>query len=80
MVQDGVEIKSMIVLVLVKRDMLRYSQDVRWVRGMRRGLSDHHVLLCKVKLVGAWIKNREVVVGVGSIRAVKLRENQYIGG
>ena len=70
----------MIDLVLVKRDMLRYSQDVRWVRGMRRGLSDHHVLLCKVKLVGAWIKNREVVVGVGSIRAVKLRENQYIGG
>ena len=27
--QDGVEIKRMIVLVLVKRDMLRYMQDVR---------------------------------------------------
>ena len=27
--QDGVEIKSMIDLVLVKKDMLRFVQDVR---------------------------------------------------
>ena len=32
--QDGVNIKSMIDLVLVKRDMLRYMQDVKAVRGM----------------------------------------------
>ena len=51
----GVEIKSMIDQVLVKRDMLRYVQDVRVVRGMRRSLLDHHVVLCKVRLVGAWI-------------------------
>ena len=50
----------MIDLVLVKRDMLRYVQDVR---GMGRDLSDHYVVLCKVRLVGAWIKRREVVVG-----------------
>ena len=31
--QDGVKVKSMIYLVLVKRDMLRYVQDVRAVRG-----------------------------------------------
>ena len=43
--QDGVEIKSMIDLVLVKRDMLRYMQDVRAVRGMGRDLSDHYVVL-----------------------------------
>ena len=30
--QGGVETKSMIDLVLVKRDMLRYVQDVRAVR------------------------------------------------
>ena len=30
--QDGVEINSMIDLVLVKKDMLRYGQDVRTVR------------------------------------------------
>ena len=36
--QDGVEIKSMIDLILVKKDVLRYVQDVRVVRGMERGL------------------------------------------
>ena len=30
--QDGVEVKSMIDLILVKKDMLRYVQDVRTVR------------------------------------------------
>ena len=49
-VQNGVEIKSIIVLGLVKRDMLRYVQDVRVVRAMGRGLSDYHVLLCKVRM------------------------------
>ena len=32
--QDRVKVKSMIDLVLVKRDMLHYVQDVRAVRGM----------------------------------------------
>ena len=41
--QAGVEVKSMIDLVLVKKDMLRYVQDMRAVRGMGRGLSDHQV-------------------------------------
>ena len=50
---QGVELKSIIDLVLVKRDILQYVQDVRSVRGMRGGLSDHHVVLCKVRLVGA---------------------------
>ena len=39
--RDGVEIKSMIDPALVKRDMLRYVQDVRAVKWMGRGLSDH---------------------------------------
>ena len=55
-VRDGVEVKSMIDFVLVKKDMLRYVQDVREVRGMGRCLSDHQVVLCKARLVGAWIK------------------------
>ena len=54
--QDGVEVKSMIDLVVVKKDMLLYVQDVRAVRGIGRHLSDHPVLLCKVKLVRAWIR------------------------
>ena len=38
--QEGVEIKSMIDLVLVKRNMLRHVQDVRAMRMMGRNLSD----------------------------------------
>ena len=62
---DSVEIKSMIELVRVKRDKLRYVQDVRAVREMGASLSDHHVVMCKVRLVGTWIKRREMVVGAG---------------
>ena len=69
----------MIDLVLVKRDILRYVQNVKAVRGMRRGLSDHHLALCKVRLVGAWIKKREVV-GARRIRSGKLREGRYREG
>ena len=32
--QDGVEVKSMIDLVVVKEDMMCYVQDVRAMRGM----------------------------------------------
>ena len=35
---------------------------------MGRGLSDHHVVLCKVRSVGTWIKRREVMVGARRIR------------
>ena len=56
--QEGVEVKSMIDLVLVKKDILHYLQGVRPFRGMARGLSDHLVVLCKVRLVGAWINRR----------------------
>ena len=79
-VQDGMEVKSMIDLVLVMRNMLRHVQDVRKVRGMKRGLSDHHVLLCRVKLVGAWTKRREVAVGARRIRSEKLRQHLYREG
>ena len=51
--REGVEIRSMIDLVLVKRNMLRYMQDVRAVRGMEHGLSNHYVVMCKVRLVEA---------------------------
>ena len=47
---------------------------------MGPGLSDHYVVLYKVRLVGAWIKRREVVVGARRIRSEKLREHQYRGG
>ena len=52
-------------------------QDVRAVRGMGCDLSDHYVVLSKVRLVGAWIKRREVVVGAKRIRSEKLRKYRY---
>ena len=70
----------MIDLVLLKRDMLRYVQDVRAVTGIGRGFSDNHVVLCKIRLVGTWIKIREVVVGARKIRSEKLREYEYREG
>ena len=39
-------------------------------------LSDYHVVLCKFRLVEAWIKRRELVVGTRMIRSEKLREHQ----
>ena len=39
-----------------------------------------HVVLCKVRLVGAWIRRREVVVGDRRIISEKLREHQYREG
>ena len=75
--RDDVEIKSMIDLVLVKMDMMRCVKYMRAVRGMGRGLLDHYAVLRKVRLVGAWIKRREVVAGARRIRSEKLRERQY---
>ena len=62
----------MINLVLVKKDMLGFVQDVWSFRGMGRGISDHCVVLCKVRLVG-----RKVVDRARRIRSEKLREHQY---
>ena len=66
---DRVELKSMIDLVLLKKDMLRYVQDARMVRGMGRGFSDNHAILFKTRLVNAWINRREVVYGARGIRS-----------
>ena len=71
----NVENKSMIDVVQVKRDMLQYVQDVRVVRGVGCGISDQYVVLCKVRLVGPWIK-RVVVFEARRIRSKKLREHQ----
>ena len=78
--QDGVEVKSMMDLVLVKEVMLRYVHDLRALTEIGRGLSDHYVVLCKVMLLGLWIKRREVVNGGRRIRSEKLREHRYTEG
>ena len=50
--QGGMVIKSMRDLVPRKKDMMQYVQDVRVVRAMGHSLSDHYIVLCKVRLVG----------------------------
>ena len=46
---------------------------------MGRSVSDH-VALCKVRLVGVWIKRREVVNGVRWTRSENFREHQCMEG
>ena len=41
---------------------------------------DHYFVLCKVRLIGSWIKRREVVVGARRITSKKLKEHQYREG
>ena len=61
----------------VKECLSKRSLDVKAVRGMGQGLSDSYVVLCKVRLVGTWIKRREVVAGAIWIRSEKLKEDWY---
>ena len=75
--QDGVEVKSIIDLVLMKKDILLFLQDVRAMGGMGRGISDHCAVMCKVRLVGTWIRWREVMDGARRIRSEKLKEHKY---
>ena len=51
-------------------------EEVKAVRGMGPGFSYHHVL-CKVRLVGPWIKRRKVLNGARRIRGKKVKEHQY---
>ena len=44
---------------------------------MERVLSDHHVVLCKVRLVKALIIRREVMAGAKKVRSEKLRGHHY---
>ena len=76
--QDRVEVMSLIDVVLVKKDLLHYVQNMRVVRGMGHEVS-HIILLYCVKL-GWWVLGlrREMVTGVGRIRSEKLMEYQYI--
>ena len=78
--QDGEEIKNMIDLVLLKRDMLRYVQYMWAVKEIGRGTLGNYVIMCKVRFLGAWTKRRKVVVGARRIKSENLREHQYREG
>src|SRR5678816_430318 len=44
------------------------------VRGLGIRLSDHYVILCKIKLVGAWVERKVIRKEVGKIKSEKLSE------
>ena len=57
----GVMSKSMTDFVLVKREMLRWIHDIKCMRGLSGGVSDHLIVLCRVKLDFEWTRqNRRV--------------------
>ena len=47
---------------------------------MGQGLSNHHLVLRKVRLARTWIKRKEVVNEARRIISEKLREHQYREG
>jgi hypothetical protein len=75
--RDGNEVKSMIDLVLVKKEMLRYVLDVKSIRGLGMGISDHYVVLCKIRLVGVWMERKMDRKKVGRIKSEMLNEQSY---
>ena len=80
---DGRVERSMIDFVLVKKEMLKYVMDVKVVRGLSMDISDHIVVLCKIKLVGVWLEKKEVRKVVGRIKCEKLSDQvckeKYVG-
>ena len=52
--QDGLEVRSIIDLVLVKKDMLPYLQDMRAVRGMGGSLSNYQITMLYCVKLGWW--------------------------
>lgn len=68
------ECKSLIDLVLVKKEMMRDILDVKAIRGLNGGISDHMIVLCKLRLIGSWVKKRQVECKVGRIRSERLTE------
>ena len=55
----------------MKKDMMSYSEAVRSVKVMGRGLSPSHVVLFNIRLVEGYIKRREVGTKARSIRSEK---------
>ena len=72
--RNGNEVKSLIDMVLVKKEMLKFVMDVKAVRGLGMGISDHYIVLCKIVFVGAWMERKEKRTEMGRIRSEKLRE------
>ena len=67
------EVRSMIDLVLFKRNMLKDVCDVKCIRGLSGGLSDHMIVLCKLRVIGTWMRRQEKASEGKRIRSEKLQ-------
>ena len=59
--------------------MLNYVHNLKILSRLVQDMSDQSVLLCKVQLVGTYIKGMEEMNGSGRITPEKLREQKYKG-
>lgn len=60
---------------------MRDVYDIKTVKGMGVGMSDHMVVLCELKVVGGWLKKRLVDNTDGMVRRERLpiqREHEYM--
>jgi len=69
--------KSMIDYVMVRKEMLRDVCDVLSVRGLGGGLSDHMIVLCKMRMKGVWLKQQRRTNDAVRIKSERLREEMY---
>ena len=58
---------------MVHLEVCRNFYDVKTIRGLEEGTSNHSVILFKVRLVWICIKRREEVNGIGRIRTERGR-------
>ena len=70
---DDLEIKGIIDLVLVKKKKL-FRQMFKMVRRFGCSISNHFVVLCKVRLVRTCLKKRKVANGHGRLMSKGLRK------
>ena len=71
--RDG-ERNSMIDYVLVRKELLKWVFDVRAAIGLSGGISDHVMVLCRVKFENVWWKPRVKENSESRIKVEKLIE------
>ena len=68
------EVKSMIDLILINSSMMKDAYDVRSIRGLVGGLSDHMIVLCRFRLSRVWFRSGKDIQKGSRVRSEKLRE------
>ena len=67
-VKIRMEVIGMVGLVLVKKNILKTVYDLKIVRGMGQGISNHSFVLCNDMMLSTWIKHRKEMRGLEVLR------------